>query len=545
MLRLAAAAALAATLALPRPAPADEPVDLGMVTSIREEGFRRSQVMEVLHHLTDVLGHRLTGSPQGRAASEWTRAELERWGLANARLEPYRFGRGWSFGRVSVRMVVPQEAPLPALPQAWTPGTAGAVRGAVVKAKIESEEDFEGHRGKLAGKILLVDDLAEEDDDGEDEPEPLRYTDDELRELTGFRIRPPRGEGWRARAAERRKREVAVREFLKQEGVLATVEVSSRGNGILRVGGGGSREPGEDPGVPALVMAREPYARLVRLLDRGTAVELEIDVEARFHDDDVMAHNTLAEIPGTDRKGEVVLVGAHLDSWHGATGATDNAAGCAVAMEAVRILKALDVKPRRTIRIALWTGEEQGLFGSTAYVKQHLAARQASDDPAQKDLPEWLRDETGPLEVKPGHAKLAAYYNLDNGSGKVRGVWAQGNAAVKPIFEAWLKPFADLGADTVTLRSTSGTDHVPFDRVGLPGFQFIQDPLDYRSHTHHTNIDTPEHVERDDLMQASVVLASFLYHTAMRPEMLPRKPMPEEETERRGRRERTEGLRER
>jgi Zn-dependent M28 family amino/carboxypeptidase len=273
-------------------------------------------------------------------------------------------------------------------------------------------------------------------------------------------------------------------------------------------------------------MAAEHFNRLSRLLDRKLPVELELDVRARFIDQDPMAYNTVAEIPGTDRKGEVVMLGAHMDSWHTGTGATDNGAGVAVTMEAVRILRALDLHPRRTIRIALWSGEEQGLLGSRAYVREHFASR--PEQPGDAELPFFQRPVRGPLTIKPEHAKLSGYFNVDNGTGKIRGIYTQQNAAVVPIFEAWLRPFADLGATTVTMRNTGGTDHQSFDAVGLPGFQFIQDEGDYSTRTHHTNMDVLDRAQKDDLMQASVVLASFVYNTAMRDELLPRKPLPRE-----------------
>lgn len=505
---------------------AEEPVDLAMVTRIRNEGLHRSQVMEIVSHLTDGIGPRLTGSPQLKEANEWTRKKLEEWGLADAHLEAYPFGRGWSFSKSSVRMVEPREAPLSAFPKAWTPGTDGPVRGVVMRADLKSEKDFEPYKGKLAGKILLLDAIEELED--ADKPDFQRYSREELDDIAAFEIEEGRGEGWRKRALERLSLRRALAEFLTSEKVTATVEVSNRPHGIVRVTGGGSWELGENPGVPALVMAREHYSQIVRMLDAGRPVELEIDVAARFHDDDTRAYNTVAEIPGTDRRGEIVMAGAHLDSWHTATGATDNAAGVAVVMEAVRILKALGVKPRRTIRVALWTGEEQGYDGSLAYRKEHFATRPEPADPEQKKLPERYREDTWPLTLKPDHAKLSAYFNLDNGTGRIRGIYTEENAAVKPIFEAWLAPFADLGADTVTLRTTGGTDHISFDRIGLPGFQFIQDQMDYSSRTHHTHLDDLDHIRADDLKQASVVMASFLYHAAMRPEMLPRKPLPQE-----------------
>ncbi len=254
-------------------------------------------------------------------------------------------------------------------------------------------------------------------------------------------------------------------------------------------------------------------------------------MRVRFFDGDPMQSNVLAEIPGTDKKGELVMLGAHLDSWHAGTGATDNAAGSVVMMEAMRILKALGVSPRRTIRIALWSGEEQGLFGSEAYVADHFATRPPVTDPEQLKKPDYLRKKTWPITTKPDHARLAAYFNVDNGTGKIRGIYTEENAAVVPIFESWIAPLKDLGVTTVTMNDTTGTDHESFDGVGLPGFQFIQDEIEYETRTHHTNLDTYERLQRDDLMQAAVVVACFAWDAAMRPEMLPRKPMPRERPE--------------
>jgi carboxypeptidase Q len=509
-------------------AAAEEPVDLDMVNRIRDEGLNRSKVMETAAYLTDRIGPRLTNSPQARQASEWTRARLAEWGLANAHLESWGpFGRGWSYEQAAVRIVSPFTTPLVAVPKAWTPGTDGAVRGPAMRVKIEKESDLDALAGKLSGRILLVSEPREIRD--VDKPVFDRYTTEELGDLAVYGPERRRREGLpmdresvlrRARIAKR------VRTFFKQEGVLATLEASDRERGIVRVSGGGSREPGEEPGVPALVVAAEHYNRLARLLDAQKEVEVEVDVRARFHDDDPMGQNTIAELPGTDRRGEVVMIGAHLDSWHSGTGATDNAAGVSVAMEAMRILQALGVKPRRTIRIGLWTGEEQGLIGSRAYVATHFGSR---PEPVgeEKDLPSFLR-RMGPLTLKPDHARLSAYFNLDNGTGRVRGIYTQQNVAAAPIFEAWLRPLSDLGATTVTNRDTSSTDHVSFDRVGLPGFQFIQDETEYSTVTHHTNIDVFDRLQKEDLMQASVVMASFAYHAAMRDAMMPRKPLPKE-----------------
>lgn len=507
------------------PLGAEEPVDLSMMTRIRDEGLHHSQVMETLYNLTDRIGPRLTGSPQAKQANEWTRDQFKSWGLANAHVEGYPFGRGWSFSSCQVRLTNPRIAVLHAYPKAWTPGTQGSVKGPVMQAKIESEKDLDQYRGKVAGKILLLDEPREFEQP--EDPQFQRYSREDLEKLADFEVRN-RERDFRKGAIERWRLRKTVNEFMEKEKVLATVEVSGRVNGVIRVSQGGSWTPGESVGVPAVVMAAEHYNELIRLIEHGQPVELEVDVAARFHDDDLQAYDTIAEIPGTDKKDELVMAGAHLDSWHAGTGATDNAAGSAVVMEAARILKALGVKPRRTIRLALWTGEEQGYLGSIAYVRRHFASRPENTDPAQKDIPERYRDETWPLQLKPEHAKVAAYFNLDNGTGKVRGIYSEESTAVRPIFQAWLAPFADLGATTVTMRTTGGTDHVQFDRVGLPGFQFIQDEMDYETRTHHTDLDTYDHLQEQDLRQASVLMAAFLYDAAMRPEPLPRKPLPQE-----------------
>ena len=513
----------------------ETPVDYSVVTQIRDEGFNRSKVMETAAYLTDVIGPRLTGSPAAKKANEWTRDQLASWGLSSAHLESFGpFGRGWSFDRCTVSLVAPLAAPLIALPKAWTPGTAGPVRGKAVKARIESEADLEKWKGKLAGAVVFVADARELK-----APEKAlfnRFTEAQLEDLERFQIPGPRGENLRPGQPpidresfiKRLRLQKKLREFLVAEKALAVVEPSERDGGVVRVMGGGAREKGQDPGVPALVMAAEHYNRVCRLLDRKLEVELEIDVQARFHEDDLMAYNTVAEIPGTDKVPEVVMAGAHLDSWHAGTGATDNGAGSAVVLEAMRILKAIGVKPKRTIRVGLWTGEEQGLLGSAAYVREHFASRPEPTDPLEKELPRFLRRELGPITVKPDHSRFSAYFNIDNGTGKVRGVYTQQNAGATPIFEAWLKPFADLGAEAITQRNTGGTDHQSFDRVGLPGFQFIQDEADYATRTHHTNVDVFDRLQREDLMQASVILASFVYHAATREGAFPRKPMPKD-----------------
>jgi carboxypeptidase Q len=503
---------------------AGEPVDLAVITRIRDEGIHHSQVVATVGYLADRIGPRLTGTPALKEANEWTRQQLLDWGLTNAHLEGWKFGRGWSFSRSVVAMVKPRQMQLAALPKAWTPGTQGEVQAEAMQVTIDSVADMDKYKGKLAGKIVLMD-KPRDVSDAAQTPTPRRFTSEKLDDLAQFKLDSSPTAAERQTRRERFELRTKLRKFMVEEKVLATIEASPLPWGIIRVQGGGPYKDGDDPAVTGLVMAAEPYNRLARLLAAGQKVELTIDVQARTYDDDPMAYDTVAEIAGTDPKGEVVMVGGHLDSWHAGTGATDNAAGCAVAMEAVRILSALHVKPRRTVRIALWTGEEEGLLGSAAYVAEHFGSYPKPPADAMPSYGPGAAPE-GPLTLKPEYAKLSAYFNVDNGSGKIRGITAQENAAAAPIFASWLSPFADLGATTVSLRSVGSTDHISFDRIGLPGFQFIQDELDYSNHTHHTDMDVFDHLEPNDLIQASVILASFLYDAASRPEMMPRKPLP-------------------
>jgi hypothetical protein len=516
-------AALALTGA---PLPAQERVDLGMVTRIRDEEFENSNVMQLASELMDGVGQRLTGSSNMKLANEWARQKFASWGLADSRLESWGpFGAGWEFEACAVRMLAPDQAPLQALPEAWTPGTAGPVRGAAIAVVISSKEDLEKFRGKLAGRIVFFGEMP--DVKPHEKAEAERYDEKALSEL--FEYEMPGGPPRRDREAYRKKRDLRreADKFFAEEKALAVVAPSRRDGGVLAVQGGTSRKNERAP-LTGIVMSVEHFGRVTRLLERNVAVELELDVKTRFLEADPMQYNTVAEIPGTDKKDEIVMLGAHLDSWHTGTGATDNGAGVVAIMEAMRILKALSIQPRRTIRIALWSGEEQGLLGSRAYVAQHFATRPEPSDPEQQKLPEYFRKPTWPITTKPEHARFDAYFNLDNGTGKIRGIYAEGNAAVVPIFEAWMAPLRDLGMTTVTMRNTTGTDHEPFNEVGLPGFQFIQDEIEYESRTHHTNLDEYERLQRPDLMQASVVIACFAYDAAMRDAMLPRKPMPKE-----------------
>lgn len=511
---------------------ASEPVDLDMVSKIRQEAFHNSQVMATLTHLTEGIGPRLTNSPQMAEANDWTRGKFNEWGLVNARDEAFDFGRGWEFSHASVQMLGPRELPLHALPKAWTPGTGGPVEGEALRVEVEKAADLEKYRGKLAGRILL---LSEEREykPGE-KPDFHRHDDAGLAELQAFAVPKDEKDDRAERVkkyTERQELAKATNAFFAEEGALAAISISGWDNGIIRVGGGGSRKAGEPVGVPELAMAAEHYNQLVRAVERGDTVRLRVDVDARFTDEtDQPGYNTVAEIPGKGRKaGEIVMLGAHMDSWHTGTGAADNAAGVAVMMEAMRILKAVGAQPDRTIRVALWSGEEQGLIGSRAYVADHFAAYPEPTDPDQQALPGSLRDPTGPLQRKRDYERFSAYFNMDNGSGRFRGIYAQENLAAVPIFQAWLEPFHDVGATTVATRNTGSTDHISFDAVGLPGFQFIQDRLDYFTNVHHSHLDTRDHIEPEDLKQAAAIVASFAWHAATREEKMPRKRLLERE----------------
>src|ERR1035437_3555788 len=506
-----------------------EKVDLETISRIRYEGFHDSKVMEFASGLMDSIGERLTGSPNMKRANEWTRDQLTAMGLTNAHLESWGpFGRGWANQYVNARMTTPDVVPLLVYAKAWTPGTSGVVTGKCIRANIEKKEDFDKYRGKLAGMIVIIGPDAE--------VKPIteapykRLSDDELAKTGEYEIPGERPPFRMSEMMRRRQFQKDLNQFYADEKVLAVIDHSrgTAGGGTVFVQSGGSYKPGETTTVPQLTMASEHWSRIARLLQQKKDVTLELNVTNTFYDDDPMQYDTIAEIPGTDKKDEVVMLGAHLDSWHAGTGATDNGAGTVVMMEAVRILKALDLKPRRTIRIGLWSGEEEGLLGSQGYVQNHFGARPPMDDPGMKGMPTLLRREAGDITVKPEQAKISAYFDVDNGTGKIRGVHLQENAAVAPIFEAWMRPFKDLGMTTLTMRNTGGTDHLSFDAVGIPGFQFIQDPIEYETRTHHSNMDVYERLQRDDLMQASVVLASFLYNAAMRDEMLPRKPLPKD-----------------
>jgi carboxypeptidase Q len=503
-----------------------EKVDLETISRIRYEGFRNSKVMEFASGLMDSIGERLTGSPNMKRANEWTRDQFTAMGLSNAHLEPWGpFGRGWANQYVNARMTSPDVVALIVYAKAWTPGTNGVVTGKCIRVNIEKKEDFDKYKGKLAGMIAMFGPDAE--------VKPItdapykRLSDDELAKTGEYEIPGERPPFRMAEIARRRQFTKDLNQFLADEKVLAVIDHSrgTAGGGTVFVQSGGSYKPGETTTVAQLTMASEHWSRIARLLQQKKDVTLELNVSNTFYDDDPMQYDTIAEIPGADKKDEVVMLGAHLDSWHAGTGATDNGAGTIVMMEAMRILKTLDIKPRRTIRIGLWSGEEEGLLGSQGYVEQHFGARPAMDDPNMKGMPTLLRREAGPVTVKPEQARVSAYFNVDNGTGKIRGVYLQENEAVAPIFESWMRPFKDLGMTTLSMRNTGGTDHLSFDAVGIPGFQFIQDPIEYETRTHHSNMDVYDRLQPEDLKQISVIVASFVYDAAMRDQMLPRKPI--------------------
>ncbi|MBI3209969.1 MAG: M20/M25/M40 family metallo-hydrolase [Candidatus Solibacter usitatus] len=506
-----------------------EPLDLSMVHRIRAEALQNSKVMDHMFNLTDANGHRLTGSPGYKKAADWVVKQAQSYGLSNAHLEKWGpFGRGWDFTRFSAHLIEPTYAPLIGFPLAWSEGTKGPVRGEPVLAVLRTNEDLDKFKGKLKGKIVLAD--AARETPQLTTPLARRYSEEELDKLelapepgqlgfftTRTNFAGPGGPGGPTRGnfADARQFRTKRAEFLKSEGVLAVVSTGTTADGgTVFSTSGGSEDPKRAVPPPMIVLTPEHYNRILRLLEKKIPVKLELEVEAKFYDDAQDSWNVIAEIPGGKRKDEIVMIGAHLDSWHGGTGATDNAAGSSVALEVLRVLKSLNVQMDRTIRMGLWSGEEQGLLGSKAYVKERFA------DPTK-------------MELRPEHSKLAGYFNLDNGTGKIRGVYLQGNDMVRPIFAKWLEPFKDLGASRLSIRTTGGTDHLSFDAVGIPGFQFIQEPMEYSTRTHHSNMDVYDHISRADLMQASAIMASFVYNTAMRAEMLPRKPLPKPQPERR------------
>lgn len=498
-----------------------EPVDTAAIDAIRDEGFNRSQVMDTAFWLTDRYGPRLTGSPEHEEASDWVIDRLRSWGVANVRKERFVSGRGWSLVNFHATMLEPRVMPIIGMPRAWSPSTSGVVRADVVRVTIGSAADAEQYKGKLQGKIVLTQPPRAvrmfEYGDGT----VARYDDHDGRwrreAMTPAAPLPPLSPAPQGPVAP----PFDVLGFLQTEGVAAVLDYGAATDtaqggsnlswrhqrpdgGTLFVQSGASPYADPSSSVPRVTIAVEHYNRMARLIERGVPVTMELNVDVRFREESVSAPNSfnvIGEIPGTDKADEIVLIGAHLDSWHGATGATDNASGVAAMMEVLRIFKAAGLQPRRTVRIGLWGNEENGLRGSTAYADAHLGTNESPS---------------------PEHAKTAGYFNLDNGTGPIRGVWMQGNAGVGPIFEAWAKPLADLQVDLLSPRSVTNTDHVPFDRLGIPAFQFVQERYEYTSRTHHSTMDFYDRLQPADLARIAVVAAVFVWHTANRDELLPR-----------------------
>lgn len=490
----------------------DKP-DLEAIHKIKNEGLNNSKMEEIARNLTDMSGPRLTNSPGYKRAADWAVKQLTEWGMKNATLEKWGdFGKGWQVEKSYVAMTAPYYLPLVGTPRAWTAGTNGAVSGEATLLDVTTEDDLKKYEGKLSGKIVVFKTSSTQEPTFK--ADATRYTEKELDEIAQQPVSsndwfsPANISQYRARRALNQK----IEEFLKKENVALIIRGRGGRHGTYFTSNGASYAKDAAAGLPELETAAEHANLIARLLEKGAPVKIESEIKTTFFESDLSAYNVVAEIPGSDPtlKSELVMLGGHLDSWHAGTGATDNASGCAVMMEAIRILQASGLKPKRTIRIALWSGEEQGLHGSRNYVKNHFA------DPAD-------------MKLKPEHSKLSGYFNIDNGTGKIRGIYLQGNDAVRPVFESWFVPFNDMidhAPATVTIQDTGGTDHQSFDGVGLPGFQFIQDPIEYDTRTHHTNADTYERLVMDDLKQMAVIVASFVYHTAQRPEKLPRKPLP-------------------
>ncbi|HMF56590.1 MAG TPA: M20/M25/M40 family metallo-hydrolase [Pyrinomonadaceae bacterium] len=535
------------------PRDANDPIE-----RIKAEGLNHSQLMQTLEYLTDVIGPRLTGSPNMKRANEWTRQRLAGWGLQNAHLEAWGpFGRGWELKRFSAEVIEPQDMPLIAYPRAWSPGLAGTLTADVVYVDTQNEEQLQKYRGKLRGAIVLT--SAPRQVKARFDPDATRLSDQELLELANapdpaqVKPRPRRA----PRTPEQRAQEAfndRKTRFYYEEGAALLVDASRAGDGgtLQFVQSASVPQPFDTPTakrvyswqvnapkiLPQMTVSIEQYNRMVRLIQQGVRVRMSVKMDVQFHDEDLMGYNTIAEIPGSDLQNQIVMLGAHMDSWHTATGATDNGAGVAVMMEAVRILQTLGLKPRRTIRIGLWSGEEQGEYGSEAYVKQHFGELEPQPTPSPAAAAASPTPEAQPavapspsptpiprLVKKTDYENFDVYFNLDNGTGRVRGIYLQGNEAVRPIFRRWLESFRDMGASTLSIRIDTNTDHEPFDTIGLPAFNLMQDEIEYGPRTWHTNMDVFDRVQEEDMKQAAIVMAALVYNSAMSDERIPRKFM--------------------
>jgi hypothetical protein len=505
-----------------------EKIDTAMVSKIKKEGFNNSQVMDIMSMLTDVYGPRLTNSPNYKKAADYAKGTLENWGLSNAQIDTWNetFGRGWQLKKFSMQVIFPSAAPLIAHPKAWSPGIKGTVQADVVYLDVKNEADLAKYKGKLKGKIVLF-----------SLPTPIkpgfkadaaRLTDSALLVMSNSGGQEAfTGRGRFGGATAPQNFNFMKWDLCQKEGVVAVLEASPASrleDGTITVSSASvpyssevpqaqrksARAEGAPKILPQIVVSGENYNRMVRQIQKGQAVKIQMELETEFTPEGP-GYNVIAEIPGTDLKDEVVMIGAHLDSWHSGTGATDNAAGSAVCLEAIRILKSLGISPRRTIRIALWGGEEQGLLGSRNYVKRKMGERLDKSFPYDS------------IKLTDEGKKLSVYFNMDNGTGKFRGVYLQGNENARPVLRAWMKPFNKLGASTLTADNTSGTDHLSFDAIGIPGFQFIQDPIEYSTRTHHTSMDVYDKIVEADMKHNAVMMAAFAWLAAQRDEMFPRK----------------------
>jgi len=497
---------------------------------IMDEGLNRSEIQQTAHELVDGIGPRLTNSNNMRKAEDWAVAKLRELGLQNVRKEGFEFGRGWEVISSEVRMLGPRPLQLSAIPVAWTPGTGAPIEAEIVVAPISQKAHFDAYRGQLAGKFVLISLPGTGD---EPSRAPFRRLDSSEiggRDKIAMPQHGPIGEksGFQNFMERIKVFPLELDEFLASEGAVGWAKISYR-DGKLLHGTGYTHNVGETPKLPGIEIAAEDYRRLARIAKAGAAPRIVVDTRTQFVDGDTKSYNIIGDIPGSDPDAGYVMAGAHIDSWHGADGAVDNGAGVVTVMEAARLIKSLGVKPKRTIRFALWGAEEQGLYGSFAYVRKHLVSRSGEEDLAGGELlGKWAG--LFPIKPKPGFYDMKAYFNMDNGSGKFRGIHAEGNVGAVPLLRKWMSPFGGLGAKSVVLGGRGGTDHVLFQAIGLPAFQFIQDPLDYQSRLHHTNADTMDHMRPDDLRQASVVMAGMLLAAANDEMTLPREPLPKQPT---------------
>ena len=491
------------------------------IGAVIDEGLNRSEAMKTASQLMDGIGPRLTNSENFRRAADWALAKMTATGLQNVHREPFEFGLGWNVDSYSARMITPRLTQMTVMPVAWSPPTGGILRAPVIVAPISKVQHFAQWKGKLAGKIVL---LSLPGTSSEATRLPFRrYEAKDIGDLDHYDL--PRFDPLAIDArAKRANFPLELSRFLKAEGAVAMVRISYR-DGMLVHGEGYNFRPGELLALPSFELAAEDYRRLTRLAVSGAAPEIELALAAHFDDKQLQAENLIADIPGSDPKAGYVMAGAHFDSWIAGDGAADNGAGSVVVLEAARILSRLGVKPRRTIRFALWAGEEQGLYGSRAYIERHLATRPI--DPKLSGIAAYSAwSQAWPISPRPGYADIKAYFNLDNGSGKIRGVYAENNISAEPMLRKWLAPFGDMGATQVAASKTGGTDHVFMQAIGLPGYQFIQDPLDYDSRVHHSNLDTVDHLRGDDLRQAATIMAAMLLQAADSDKDLPRQPLP-------------------